>query len=370
MSKLIVEVVEVADKYPHPDPATEKLEIIKLKGWEVLVQKNLVNVGDKVVYFPPGTVMQQELSDKLGITNYLGMLPKERDGSRKPGRRVMAAFIRGFRSYGTIDQEVDPNWPVGFNVAELYGVTKFEPPATLDENALPALDVFHRYTSIEQIQNHPDILKEGTDCNITEKMHGKNTRVGLCRYTPDDSDTEVYEFMAGSHDSRVKETNAKGQPSEYWLPFKMDSRAKDLLTLLGGEDRNNVILFFELYGSGVQDMAYGLKNGTKGYRGLDISVNGKYLNFTEKMGLFDDFEIPTAPPLYRGPWSWSLVNEYTNGPTTMCEADEAGKFKGREGFVVCPDVEQFSGAIGGEGRVIFKSISADYLNRKGGTEFH
>jgi hypothetical protein len=48
----------------------------------------------------------------------------------------------------------------------------------------------------------------------------------------------------------------------------------------------------------------------------------------------------------------------------------AGKFGGREGCVVTPVVERYDPDLGGGGRVILKSISADYLARKGGTDDH
>jgi len=38
-------------------------------------------------------------------------------------------------------------------------------------------------------------------------------------------------------------------------------------------------------------------------------------------------------------------------------------FKGREGCVITPQVEQFYAPTGG--RLILKSVSADYLDRKG-----
>ena len=43
---------------------------------------------------------------------------------------------------------------------------------------------------------------------------------------------------------------------------------------------------------------------------------------------------------------------------------------GREGCVVTPVVERYDPGLGGSGRVILKSISADYLARKGGTDDH
>ena len=169
---------------------------------------------------------------------------------------------------------------------------------------------------------------------------------------------ESFEFMAGSNDVRRKEVDAKGRPSDFWRP--MSDPVRDLLRHLSGGERN-VVLFGELYGSGVQDMAYGLSNGTKGFRAFDIAVDGRYLDFDEKVTALERFGVEMVPHLYRGPFSWEAVEEHTYGPTTLCPPDAAGRFKGREGCVITPVKERYDADLGGTGRVILKSISADYL---------
>ena len=52
----------------------------------------------------------------------------------------------------------------------------------------------------------------------------------------------------------------------------------------------------------------------------------------------------------------------------MCSPDKAGPFKGREGIVISPDKERFAVTQWFVGRAILKSVSADYLARKGGTD--
>jgi RNA ligase (TIGR02306 family) len=365
MSTLVVEVCEVKAVYPHPQ--ADSLEFITVKGWQVIVQKALgLAIGRKVVYFPPDSVLPPDLAERLGITKYLAPLPREIDGTRKPGLRVRAARLRGEPSYGTIDHAVDPAWEVGRDVKDHYGVTKFEPPVRpTDGDALPPLAAFHGYTDIENIRNFPEVLVPGEEVVITEKLHGKNCRLGLIRVPGEDGDT--FEFMAGSNDVRRKEVDRKGRPSDFWRP--MSEPVRDLLRHLSGGERS-VVLFGELYGSGVQDMAYGLGNGAKGFRAFDIAVDGKYLGFDEKSQLLGRFKVEMVPHLYRGPFSWEAVEEHTYGPTTLCPPEAAGRFQGREGCVVTPVVERYNPDLGGGGRVILKSISADYLARKGGTDEH
>jgi RNA ligase (TIGR02306 family) len=365
MSTLVVEVCEVKAVYPHPN--ADVLEFITVKGWPVIVQKSLgLKVGDRVVYFPPDSVMPPELAETLGITKYLAQMPAEIDGSRKPGLRVRAARLRGEASYGTIDHRVDPAWEVGQDVKDHYGVTKFEPPVRPTDGAsLPSVAAFHGYTEIENIRNFPDVIRPGEEVVITEKLHGKNCRLGLIRTGRDDG--ESFEFMAGSNDVRRKEVDAKGRPSDFWRP--MTDAVRDLLRD-HSKGEHNAIVFGELYGSGVQDMAYGLADGAKGFRAFDIAVDGKYLDYDEKVAALERFGVAMVPYLDRGPFSWATVEKHTYGPTIMCPAESAGRFKGREGCVITPVKERYDASLGGSGRVILKSISADYLARKGGTDEH
>ena len=214
MSTLVVEVCQVKEVYPHPN--ADALEFVTIKGWPVIVQKAIgLKAGDRVVYFPPDSVLPPELADRLGIAKYLSPLPREIDGTRKPGLRVRAARLRGQASYGTIDHDVDPSWEVGRDVKDHYGVTKFEPPVRpTDGESLPAIPSFHRYTEIENLRNFPDVLRAGEEVVITEKLHGKNCRLGLVRV--DDEQGERFELAAGSNEVRRRRADQKGRPSDFW----------------------------------------------------------------------------------------------------------------------------------------------------------
>src|SRR5438874_1958754 len=112
-----------------------------------------------------------------------------RDGKRDDRSDGRAARLRGQPSYGTIDHGVDPAWEVGRDVQDHYGVTKFEPPLRAsDGDSLPSVAAFHGYTEIENIRNFPDVLRPGEEVVISEKLHGKNCRVGLIRVPGDGGD--------------------------------------------------------------------------------------------------------------------------------------------------------------------------------------
>jgi hypothetical protein len=203
------------------------------------------------------------------------------------------------------------------------------------------------------------------------KIHGKNTRLGLIRTEGEGEDG--WSFMAGSHNQRRKEFDSRGRRSQHWLFLTEPVRAllrhvRDTFAATGPVQ--GVVLFGEIYGTGVQDLWYGLENGVA-FRAFDLAVNGKYLDWDVKQQLCEHFGVAMVPILYRGPFHRERLEEYVSGPTTLCPADKAGRFKGREGIVITPARER---AVTTEThvfeRLILKAISFDYLERKGGTEYH
>lgn len=148
MSSLIVEVCEIESIRIHPN--ADRVEVATVKGWECVVPKDQFRVADRVIYFPPDTVITEELAEKFGITNYVSELPKNSDWTRPLGRRIRAKRFRGEQSFGFITKPDDPSWEVGFSVADHYGVTKYEPIVRDgDGNQAPDLPTFHRYTDID-----------------------------------------------------------------------------------------------------------------------------------------------------------------------------------------------------------------------------
>jgi RNA ligase (TIGR02306 family) len=134
----------------------------------------------------------------------------------------------------------------------------------------------------------------------------------------------------------------------------------NLLTELCDE-KHSVVVFGEIFGPGIQDLDYGRPD--HGFRVFDISVDGVYLDWDAILAACGPCGVHPVPLLYIGPYHAGLVEELTYGPTAVSDAEDIrSKFKGREGVVVTSLYEQI--APGG-GRMIVKSVSADYRDRKG-----
>lgn len=355
MSSLIVEVCAISEIREHPN--ADALEIAVVKGWECIIKKDSFKQGDRVVYFPIDTLLPLELSERLGVTKYLKGLRQDypvEDG-QVWGGRVGAARLRGHVSYGLLMECEQEDWAIGTNVAELLGVDKWEPPLEFgSEERAPDHPRFHSYTDIENWKNFPDVIAVGEEIVLTEKIHGTNSRVGLIQTE------EGPVWMAGSHNCRLMPPEEGQKPGLYWLP--LTENVKSLLTDPVFEGRS-VILFGEIFGAGVQDLHYGQANNQKQYRAFDIAVDGSYLDLDDFRSLCEKHEVPLVPLLYRGPFGEEAIRDHTNGRTVVCDQKQI-----REGVVIRPVKERFSEGL--NGRLVLKSISDDYVLRKGSTERH
>lgn len=326
MSSLIVPIAEIDAIKAHPN--ADRLEIAVIKGWQVIVGKGTYQPGDSVVYVPPDAVVPVEWSDRWDVTKYLSK------------GRVRCAKLRGEPSFGfTVSTDHLPfPLPVGENVADFFGITKYEPPfKPSTEDAAPEHPLFSKYTDIENLRHFPDVLQAGEEVVATEKIHGGNVRIGAI-------DGEI---MAGSHRLRRKRPDDLAS-SLYWFPLTLPG-VESLLTALGA-DHKQVILYGEVYGR-VQSLHYGIENGVA-FRAFDLLVDGKYLDWDTLVALCGHHGVPTVPVVYQGPFSLDQVKADSEGKTLV------GGTHYREGVVVHPVIERHDERVG---RVILKYVSDTYL---------
>ncbi len=200
MSSLIVPVAMIEKIIPHSNADT--LELAHVLGWQLVVRKGEYQAGDRIVYFPPDTVLPLEVSERFGVTKYLSK------------QRIRCAKLRGEPSFGLAVKPDDESWQVGENVAEFYGATKYEPPVRPGPgDAEQDHPLFWEYTDIENMRNFPDVFEEGETVYLSEKIHGTNCRTAMIEG----------ELMAGSKAVRRKRPiEDKFATSIYWYPFVLE----------------------------------------------------------------------------------------------------------------------------------------------------
>ena len=338
----------------EPHPNADRLELAAIGGYRCVVGKDSFSDGDLAAYIPEGAICPDWLIAELGLEGKLA-------GSRK--NRVKAVKLRGALSQGLVYPVRDGmirGRPAaeGDIVTDRLGLVKYEPPIPIEmQRAVRAVHGATLHYDIENVKKYPDELQEGEAVVITEKLHGSWCCLG---WDPEHGALVTSKGMSDRGMALI--LNEENQDNLYvrtWLAFETAfETARGRLT----KTNQPFYVLGEVYGRGVQDLHYNQANPT--FRVFDAYVGdprqGRYLSPKEMEDSLGDL-FPLVPVLYRGPFSTAAMLEQTDGVTSL-----GGKHV-REGVVVRPATERESAEFG---RVILKSVSGDYLTRKGGTEYN
>jgi RNA ligase (TIGR02306 family) len=194
---------------------------------------------------------------------------------------------------------------------------------------------FIKYTSIVGLRRYKHVLELGEQVVLTEKIHGSNGR--FC--------WDGERLWAGSRNEVKKE-----DPATFWW---------QVAAALGLADRlkafPKTIFFGEVYGKGVQDLAYGLQDRDFiVFDTFDVATM-RWNNWQVTQDLARLVGLKVVPTLYEGPWQGFEAHQaLAEGASTV-----AGHV--REGFVVKPVKERWHSRVG---RVIFKLVGEGYNLRK------
>lgn len=264
-----------------------------------------------------------------------------------------------------------PEGDIGFNCAELFGITKYEPPQThsfgTDSTAI-AVPEGCEGVSVYDIENlwnmqGPVLLSSDEDLkdkrilwSLTEKIHGCNARFTAVKG----------KVVCGSRSRWVMNDGLN-----VWS--KMGQKyEKDLLSI-----GHRYVVFGEVYGK-VQDLNYGLKDD------VDFAVfdlfdkdTGRFIPFSDTTSIISSCHDLHMVPRLTGnhlidPMTYGEAVEYAKGKASgqsLVASAPAGHI--REGVVLRPLSHEFIVRTnGGIGRLITKVISVEYSSRKNGTEEH
>lgn len=359
MSDFSVPVVEI-DIVEHPD--ADSLEIAKIKGMDyvTIVKKGEYSSGQLVVYIPEDSIVPQYIIDDLGLDKKLA-------GSKK--NRVKAIKLRGVVSQGLIYKNKF-NDKIGEDVAEKYGIEKYV-VAVPEHLGGEVCNIGREYTlkfDINNIKSNPTLFTNSDEIEVTEKIHGTFVMAGAF---PSNgySHEEIIKnkvFVSSkklSADGLVFKDNEKNINNAYIKAIKENNLDKILMELADKYD-SEIIFMGEVFGKGIQDLAY-TKSNELNFRLFDILIikdNTRYYFSREEVSnICLNYNIKMATILYSGVFDRDVIDNLTNGKETI----SGYSLHIREGVVIRnknKHLEKF--------RKILKSVSFDYLNRKGGTEYN
>ncbi|CAM5588316.1 RNA ligase (ATP) [Streptomyces pilosus] len=341
----------------HDHPGADALELAQVGLYRAVVASGAYRTGDVAVYIPEQSVLPAGLIEELGLTGRLA--GKDRD-------RVKAVRLRGELSQGIVcrpkalaDTDLVRAAADGTDFAELLGITKWVPPVppSMSGDVESAPDLLP-WVDIENIRRHPDIFAPGEPVVLTEKLHGTACLLTYCA-AEDRVHVSSKGFGARSLALREDPRNL------YWRAVRAHGVAEAAAELAARLGARRVGVFGEVYGAGVQDLAYGAdgRRDTLGYAVFDVSaeIDGR-VRWLDAAALLEG-RLPLVPRLFSGPYDGERVLEIASGRETV-----SGRgLHLREGVVIRPAVERHSPVTGG--RAIAKAVSPAYLTRKGGTEY-
>ncbi|CAL9374325.1 RNA ligase (ATP) [Streptomyces sp. enrichment culture] len=357
MSTLRV-TAEVLTVHEHPD--ADALELAQVGLYRAVVAKGAYRTGDAAVYIPEQAVLPAPLVEELGLTGRL---------AGPAANRVKAVRLRGELSQGLVCR---PRALAGVDLAaaardrtdfaELLGITKWVPPVptSMSGDVESAPDLLP-WGDVENIQRYPDLFAPGEPVVLTEKVHGTAC---LMTYHAEDDRVRVSSKGFGAKGLALREDPR----NVYWRAVRGHGVPEAAARLARRFGATRVGVFGEVYGAGVQDLAYGAdaRADRLGYAVFDVSVEVagqvRRLDAAELHEVLDG-ELPLVPVLFSGPYDIATVRELASGRETV-----SGRgLHLREGVVIRPAAERHSPVVGG--RAIAKAVSPAYLTRKGGTEY-
>jgi len=247
-----------------PAENSDNLDVINFKesGYQAVVKRGEFKVGDKVGFIPPESVLPFELSEALGVTNYLGH------------GKVKVAILRKNRSEGLV---------VDWKIVEPYldYILQWEdlPTTQMQGNALARKftpHTFVQFFKMPNLMNEPYTFNIGEKVYYSEKIHGTNGRMAamvnpalkqhwLAKLYRKIMKISQYQLYVGSHEVVLQ----KSEKNLYW---KVVLKALEKVKM-----PEDYIFFFEAHGLGVQkNFEYGLK--TQVLKVFALWSNWHYLN--------------------------------------------------------------------------------------------
>lgn len=320
----------------RPIEGADNIELAVVGGWTCIVKKNEHKVGETVVCATTDAVIPFELSEKLGVTNYL-----------RNGGRVRTVKLRGVYSECLIidfnnlpqmkEQFADGigyYWDEGEDVMELLGIFKYEPPVKMVQLAngrkvrYQDNPNFHVYYKFPNLKNVPEMFKETDTVEITRKIHGTNARYGIVKKTKLSFFDKVkkffglsdkwidYEFVVGSHNVEKGSDSQGFYDTNVWYDIEKKYNIKSKLWdyVKNWPEVNigdGITLYGEIYGAGIQKgYDYGLTDIE--FVGFDVKENSEYLDVINARLLIKDIlKLPYVELLHYGNWSQSVQDKYT-----------------------------------------------------------
>ena len=398
------EVLQIDEVIRHPN--ANKLAICKIKGYNCITSDledgtPRYKTGDYVVYIPEASLVPEWILKKMGFWDDQGRgLLSGRNGNRVKIIKLRGEYSTGlmypaniedgklylkldaaeeakvsvnYQDMGSIVFD-EPEVEVGEDVANLLGITKYEPAIPQQmQGVVGSLFGYTKSYDIESIQNYPDTFKDGDEVVVTEKLHGTLCQIGFVRDIPEEAKLNCFDCGHGIHAFVTSKGMGKlgfiqkqieGNKDNVYVKmfektFVDTNKAKEIAASMSVSNADRLYIFGEIMGPGIQS-GYTYNKKTPELRVFDVYVSQggmqTYANDLQLEDFLKNHNLPRVPVLYKGTFSMQKMIELRDGKTV-----EGDGVHIREGIVIRAAVES-NECIRGlhDGRKQVKFVSPEY----------
>ena len=327
----------------NPIPGADKIEVASVLGYKVVVQKGKVKPGDTVVYIEVDAIVPD-----IPVFDFL----------RKYKFHIKANRLRGQISSGlvmTLDEmglggEGAYSWPIGTDITEKLGVTKYIEPVPLhfDGKVIGRRPSFCPKTDEFRLQSYPNLLEElgNQPAYISIKIDGTSSSV---YYNPELDEP----FGVCSRNLNL----ARDENNGHWkvaLKHDLESKMRDMQ--LTYQFKRGFVIQGELAGPGIQKNRMELKE-------IDIYVfqifdieRYRYLSVFDMEMTCHELGLNTVDIIEYGVYEGLTVDDWIERSKRLYE----GTKNHCEGIVVRTEVPIRTETLDGHW-LGFKIINPDYL---------
>lgn len=320
--------VEIVPVLLEPHPNADSLSVVRVfSGYTVCARTEDWRGRATGAYVPPDSMVDTARTEFAFLA----------DGKR-PVQRIKVKRLRGVYSMGLLVPTPE-GAAIGDDVAEMLGVTHYEPPAPgqpgtprgPSAEAAPAPEGNRPTYDVESLRRYGALLVAGEEVVITEKLHGANGR---------------WTFSGG--EMHAGSRNEWKKPGLLWWSALAVHPELEAWCVA----HPDWTLYGEVYGQ-VQDLKYGIRSGARIAIFDVLDPTCRWLSHDEAMAALDD--VIAVPMVYRGPFDLEAALALAEGPSLIHGADHV-----REGVVVRPVTERDDMRVG---RVVLKVVGNGYLER-------
>lgn len=380
-----VEVVDV-EMEKHPD--ADSLSIVRVYNFTCVVRTADWEGVTKAAYVQPDSVLPDK--PEFRFLKETANLRKERDEVREMVTSGTLTPEQATARFAEIEAKIDANTKylrvavrklrgvismgmllpcpegaqVGDDVAELLGVTHYEPP-TMDEIeggrkhagddvAPPPGGVYAPMYDVESVYKYANLFEAGELVYVSEKLDGQNARfvasIGDNEWRREESPAGAVSSVCNvdMHAGSRKEWKKKEGGSNWW-------RVQDQNPWIPKWcfDNQEQVLYGENFGW-VGDLKYGSKQGELWFRAFDILNGSEWMDAEPFRAAFHpDQRVPDFGIM---PFDFEKLQKLADGPSLIKGANHM-----REGIVIKPIKERRHYKLG---RVMVKMVSNAYLEKK------